>query len=157
VVYLSVTIAQVHLMQSYLIKRAETDADIEKCFDVLLELRPHLNNETFLTTVQDMERQGFSLAYLEDASNVVAVAGYRVCVNLMLGKHLYIDDLVASTKVRSKGYGEKLYAWVKEEAKKANCAYIHLDSGTQRGETHRFYFRQGLVISAFHFWEKLDA
>lgn len=142
-------------MQSETFKRAETDADIEKCFDVMLELRPHLKRETFLTTVRDMEKHGFSLAYLEDTGDVVAVAGYRIGVNLLFGKHLYIDDLVTSQTVRSKGYGEKLYTWLKEEANKAGCTYIHLDSGTQRDQAHRFYFRQGLTISAFHFWEKL--
>lgn len=141
---------------SEIIRRAETDEEIEKCFDVMLELRLHLKRETFLTTVRAMEQQGFSLVYLEDEGNIVAVAGYRVSVNLLRGKNLYIDDLVTSQRVRSKGYGEKLYAWVREEARKADCTYILLDSGTQRTKAHRFYFRQGLEISAFHFWEKLD-
>ncbi len=140
---------------SEIIKQAKADGEIEMCFDVIVELRPHLKRETFLTTVREMEQQGFSLAYLEDNEKVLAVAGYRVSVNLILGKHLYIDDLVTSQKARSKGYGEKLYSWLKELARQEACNYIHLDSGTQRGEAHRFYFRQGLVISAFHFWEAL--
>jgi GNAT superfamily N-acetyltransferase len=143
-------------MSSEIIKQAETDDEIEKCFDVMLELRPHLTRETFLTTVRGMEQQGFCLAYLEDKGNVVAVAGYRISVNLLMGKNLYIDDLVTSQKVRSKGYGEKLYAWVREEARKADCTYVLLGSGTQRTKAHRFYFRQGLEICAFHFWEKLE-
>jgi ribosomal protein S18 acetylase RimI-like enzyme len=138
------------------VKPAKVDEEIEKCFDVMQELRTHLRRETFLQTVRDMEQHGFRLAYLERDKTVVAVVGYRVSLNLMLGKHLYIDDIITSQKVRSQGYGEKLYAWLKVEAKRTGCTYIHLDSGTQRGEAHRFYFRQGLIISAFHFWEKLD-
>ena len=78
-------------------------------------------------------------------------AGYRIANNLFLGKHLYIDDLVTSQKVRSRGYGETLYQWLRNEARSAACEHIHLDSEVHRGETHRFYFRQGLAISSFHF------
>lgn len=137
-------------------KIAKTDTEIENCFDVMLELRPNLKRSSFLSTVREMEHQGFLLAYLKVKETIVAVAGYRIASNLFLGKHLYIDDLVTSEKIRSKGYGEILYKWLKDEAKKAECKFIHLDSAVHRGETHRFYFRQGLSISSFHFRESLD-
>ena len=132
-----------------------SDAEIEMCFDVMSELRTQLQRSTFLTAVRDLQPQGFQLAYLQDSGAVVAVAGYRIANNLFLGKHLYIDDLVTSQKVPSKGYGETLYQWLRNEARSATCEYIHLDSAVHRGETHRFYFRQGLAISSFHFRESL--
>lgn len=135
---------------------ATTDSEIENCFDVMAELRTHLERNTFLKTVRDMEQQGFQLAYLKDNDNVVAVAGYRIASNMFLGKHLYIDDIVTSQKVRSRGYGDAMYKWLREKAKNTQCKYIHLDSAVHRGDTHRFYFRQGLSISSFHFREKLD-
>ncbi len=110
----------------------------------------------FLETVREMELQGFQLAYLVDKENIVSVAGYRIASNLFLGKHLYIDDIVTSQKIRSKGYGDTLYKWLRNEAKKNKCKFIHLDSAVQRGDTHRFYFKQGLSISSFHFREKLN-
>ena len=55
-----------------------------------------------------MELQGFQLAYLEEDKKVLAVAGYRIAKNLFLGKHLYIDDLVTSQKLRPRGYGNTL-------------------------------------------------
>jgi len=86
---------------------AISDEEISMCFTVLSELRTMLVKETFLETVRQMEKQGFRLAYLKDRENIVAVAGYRVSINLVLGKHLYIDDLVTTEKVRSKGFGKK--------------------------------------------------
>ena len=86
----------------------------------------------------------------------MAVADYRIAKNLFLGKHLYIDDLVTSQKLRSRGYGKTLYKWLRDQALNAGSSYFHLDSVVHRGETHRFYFRQGLTISSFHFREKLD-
>lgn len=137
-------------------KIAESDDEIENCFDVMAELRTHLKRDQFLETVREMEKQGFKLAFLKDGENIVAVAGYRIATNLFLGKHLYIDDLVTSQKIRSQGYGKILYNWLRDVAKTTGCSYIHLDSAVHRGDTHRFYFREGLAISSFHFREKLD-
>ena len=137
-------------------KNAQSDLEIESCFDVMSELRPNLKRNNFLETIRDVELQGFQLAYLEEDEQVIAVAGYRFAKNLFLGKHLYIDDLVASQKIRSRGHGNRLYMWLRDQALDAGCSYIHLDSRVDRREAHRFYFRQGLTISSFHFREKLD-
>ena len=136
-------------------KLAKTDAEIEKCFDVMSELRTHLQKEDFLATVRHMEKEGYKLVYIEDNGNIVATAGYRIYNNLFMGKHLYIDDLVTSENLRSNGYGERLINWLREQAIKANCKVLHLDSGTHRGEAHKFYFNQGFTIASYHFSEQL--
>ena len=134
---------------------ARTDAEIQKCFDVMSELRTHLKRDEFLDTVRHMESEGFRLAYIEDDDAVVAVAGYRIYTNLFLGKNLYVDDLVTSAQARSRGYGEQLINWLRDKAKQADCRAYHLDSGTQRGQAHKFYFNQGFTISSYHFSEQL--
>ena len=90
-------------MSNLIPKNAKSDLEIERCFDVMSELRTHLERDQFLETVRDMELQGFQLVYLEEDER--AVAGYRIAKNLFLGKHQYIDDLVTSKKIRSRGYG----------------------------------------------------
>mgnify|MGYP000456637792 CR=1 FL=1 len=137
------------------IKKAVTDNEINQCFDVMAELRPHLKKETFLKTIREMQAEGYLLAFIKDDNQITAVAGYRIYTNLFMGKHLYVDDLVTSEKVRSKGYGEKLIQWLKNEAIKNSCNYIHLDSGTHRDQAHKFYFRQGYTIASYHFSQKL--
>lgn len=134
-------------------KQATTDQEIESCFDVMSELRTHLQKSEFLATVRHMETEGYKLAYIEDQGKVVATAGYRICTNLSIGKNLYVDDLVTSEKVRSKGYGEQMVKWLRNEAKMTGCDFYHLDSGTHRGEAHKFYFRQGFTIVSYHFIE----
>lgn len=133
----------------------KTDAEIQKCFDVMSELRTHLVREDFLKTVRQMESEGFRLAYIEDDDSVVAVAGYRIYTNLFLGKNLYVDDLVTSASARSKGYGKQMLDWLRDKARMAGCRSYHLDSGTARGQAHRFYFNQGFTISSYHFSEQL--
>jgi hypothetical protein len=41
--------------------------------------------------------------------------------------------------------------WLKREAKEHGCVQLQLDSGVQREQTHRFYFREGLTINCYHF------
>jgi GNAT superfamily N-acetyltransferase len=135
---------------------AKSDAEIQKCFDVMAELRTHLERADFLKTVRHMESEGFRLAYIEDEGEIVAVAGYRICTNLFLGKNLYVDDLVTSANARSGGYGKQMIDWLREKAIEAGCEAYHLDSGTQRGRAHKFYFDQGFTITSYHFSEQLS-
>ncbi|MDB9999100.1 GNAT family N-acetyltransferase [Porticoccaceae bacterium] len=136
-------------------RRAITDNEIDSCFNVMAELRPHLKRSDFVATVRAMEADGFCLAFIEQEGEIVAAAGYRICTNLFMGKHCYIDDLVTAESHRSKGFGEQMIDWLRAEAKAADCQVFHLDSGTQRDQAHKFYFSQGLTIASYHFSEAL--
>lgn len=133
------------------VKIARTDEDVQACFPVMAELRPHLQRSTFPSTIREMEGQGCTLAFLSVDERPVAVAGYRVTYMLYCGRLLYVDDLVTTAHERSRGHGATLLAWLVERARERGCAQLHLDSGVQREDAHRFYKTQGLAISAFHF------
>jgi GNAT superfamily N-acetyltransferase len=102
-----------------------------------------------------MQVDGFKLAFTQKEGEIVAVAGYRIYTNLYMGKHCYVDDLVTAQAHRSKGYGEEMVNWLRGQARQADCQYFHLDSGTHRGQAHRFYFAQGFTIASYHFSEEL--
>jgi GNAT superfamily N-acetyltransferase len=138
-----------------MLKVAETDREIEGCFDVMSELRPHLVREEFVALVRGMQTQGYRLAFVEQDGAVVAVAGYRIATSLHLGKHLYLNDLVTTARARSGGHGARLIGWLRDQARDADCGFFDLDSGTQRVRAHKFYFEQGFHISSFHFSEEL--
>jgi GNAT superfamily N-acetyltransferase len=57
--------------------------------------------------------------------------------------------------MRSKGAGKAMIAYMERVGRERGCAVLALDSGTQRVEAHKFYFREGLVVGAFHFSKKL--
>lgn len=138
-----------------MIKLAISDDDILSCFDVLVQLRPALIRARFVKLVKHMQSEGFQMAFLQENGCVVAVAGFRIHTNLFMGKNLYIDDLITDEKHRSKGFGEELVAWLEAYAKVQECLVIHLDSGTQRQQAHKFYFAQGFPITSFHFAKPL--
>lgn len=137
-------------------QEAKTDAEIQNCYDVMSELRTHLEKEEFVPLIRHMESEGYRLVYHEEDDQVVAVAGYRIYTNLILGKNMYVDDLVTTRQSRSKGNGAKLIDWLREKAKSSGCKYFHLDSGTERHRAHKFYVSQGFKVSAFHFTEGLE-
>jgi GNAT superfamily N-acetyltransferase len=133
------------------IRIAATDVEITDCYPVMRELRPHIAQEQFLSRVRDQEKSGYRLAFVQGQDGVVAVAGFRVGENLAWGRFLYVDDLVTLAAQRSKGYGAMLLVWLKEYAAKEGCLQLHLDSGIQRKDAHRFYEREGMTMTSLHF------
>lgn len=130
---------------------ALSDSDIERTYVVMSQLRPHVPAEAYVARVRRMEKEGFRLAYLEEAGEVAAVAGFRIMDQLVSGRVLYVDDLVTDSEARSRGHGAALLDWLRDHARASGCAFLELDSGVHRAGAHRFYFRHGLSIVAYHF------
>jgi len=124
---------------------------------VMHQLRPHLELEQYLDMVARMRQtEGFRLAAASVDGKVGAVAGFRIMEMLWCGKILYIDDLVTDRAMRSRGLGKALLAWLKDEARRLGCGELHLDSGLQRLDAHRFYERESLRKTDFHFAVKVS-
>lgn len=137
------------------IRIATTDVEIADCFPVMRELRLHIVEDQFISRIRSQINSGYRLAFVRVTDSVVAVAGFRVGENLAWGRFLYVDDLVALPAHRSKGYGAKLLSWLIELAAKEGCQQMHLDSGIQRKDAHRFYEREGMTMASFHFVENI--
>jgi GNAT superfamily N-acetyltransferase len=132
--------------------KAISDEQILATSAVMRELRPNIPTDQYLATVQRMmQTDGYHLAALVVDGTVRAVAGYRFMEMLYCGKIMYVDDLNTDPHFRSNGYGAALMDWLKNEASAHDCGQLHLDSGVQRENTHRFYFREGLTINCYHF------
>jgi GNAT superfamily N-acetyltransferase len=86
-----------------------------------------------------------------DGDRVVGVAIYRISENTFAGINMYVDDLVTDEVERSRGVGRTLMAHLERVARDAGCANLRLDSGTHRQQAHKFYFREGMVITSFSF------
>lgn len=129
----------------------QTDEEILRCHAVMAQLRPHVPVDGFVARIRRMQSTGFHLAFLADEGTVRAVAGYRILDQLVSGRVLYVDDLVTDDAERSTGHGAALLTWLRERAREEGCEYLELDSGVHRAGAHRFYFRHGLSIIAYHF------
>ncbi len=137
---------------------ARTPREIQKCYAVMRELRPAFARvQDFVIQVQRQQKQGYQIAFLEEAGEIRAVAGYRYLESLFSGKFLYVDDLVARPQDRSRGFGGNLMDWLFEEAVAHGCGRLELDSGVQRADAHRFYFSKRMTITSFHFGRSLES
>ncbi|HSH68435.1 MAG TPA: GNAT family N-acetyltransferase [Deferrisomatales bacterium] len=137
------------------IRTVTTNTDIAACYPVMRELRPQVPESEFVSRVRSQERSGYRLAVVDDGDGIVGVAGFRIVENLAWGRFLYVDDLVVVDHQRSKGCGARLLAWLRERALAEGCQQLHLDSGVQREDAHRFYEREGMAKAGFHFAEAL--
>jgi GNAT superfamily N-acetyltransferase len=129
--------------------------------DALLELRPHHGSPDALAAhLEEQRADGYRLAasFEPGDDQAAAIAGFRIGTNLAWGHHVYVDDLVTREALRGRGHADAVMAFVEEEARRAGCAQLHLDSGLgpDRADAHRFYFRHGLTITSHHFARALD-
>jgi GNAT superfamily N-acetyltransferase len=125
--------------------------EIDASFEVMKQLRPHLERPTYVATVQRLMQGGYRLVGVVVDGRVEAVAGYRFGESLAWNKFLYVDDLVTDERGRSKGHGKLLLDWLKREAVAHDCRELHLDSGVHRFDAHRFYLRERMNITSHHF------
>ncbi len=121
----------------------------------MYEVLRHLRTELTLPQLREIYAEGFPqglrFTAVDDGGRLVAAAGWRLVACTTAGRRLYIDDLVTDPLVRSAGHGHLLLAELERRAREAGCSILDLDSGVQRGAAHRFYFRERMTITSYHF------
>lgn len=123
---------------------------LARCEAVHRELRPQLPPD-YIARMQRIIETGAGMVAAAQADEVIGLAVYRVIENTFEGRKLYVDDLVTAAARRSAGVGAGLLDWLHGRAADTGCRVVGLDSGTQRGDAHRFYFREGFTIASYSF------
>ena len=135
-----------------MIKEMTTESEIRATFPVMKQLRTHLTEDKYVEMVKrQRDNQSYHLVAVIENGRVQSLAGYRISECLSFGQFLYVDDLITDESARSKNHGRELMRWLADEAKKWGCGQIHLDSGVQRHSAHRFYLRERMDITCYHF------
>jgi GNAT superfamily N-acetyltransferase len=129
---------------------------INACFEVYLELRPHLENKKdFIKKVLLQQQEGFQLAAIFEGEEAVAAIGFRFITTFAWGKILYIDDLTTKAHLYGKGYRTAPLDDAIKQANEFHCNQVHLDSGYMRNKAHRLYLRYGFELTSHQFSLKL--
>jgi GNAT superfamily N-acetyltransferase len=123
---------------------------LARCESVHRQLRPQIPPD-YGARMGQIIAAGAAMCAAVDAETVLGVAVYRIIENTHVGRKLYVDDLVTDEARRSTGVGHALLSFLEGEARSRRCDSLELDSGTQRTQAHKFYFREGLVIKSFSF------
>ena len=118
------------------------------------QLRPQLPPD-YSKRMAEIFATGVEMWIAADSTTVLGLAVFRISENTHAGRKLYVDDLVSDETQRSKGVGKCLLDALTEEARRRGCQTLDLDSGTQRTDAHRFYFRERMVVRVFGFTKAL--
>jgi GNAT superfamily N-acetyltransferase len=123
---------------------------LAKAEQVHRQLRPQLPAD-YLQKMTRIFAKGGEMCVAVSDQQVVGVAVFREFENTHVGRRFYIDDLVTDESRRSSGAGKQLIAYLERFAQDRGCSGVELESGTHRARAHRFYFREGFLISSFSF------
>jgi GNAT superfamily N-acetyltransferase len=118
------------------------------------QLRPQLPPD-YLGAMQRVFAGGGRMLVAHSGDEVCGVAVWRAFENTFAGLFFYVDDLVTDAARRSSGVGKALLTHCEGIARELGCREFTLDSGVQRAQAHKFYFREGLTIASYKFAKPL--
>ena len=134
----------------------ESDVDLERCFPVMRELRPHLSFMEYKEIYLQAHRSDqYQIVALEDGDQIMAAMGYRFLSDFVRGRHLYIDDLISTESSRSQGLGAELLKFAEGIARESNCKVLRLCTGIENERGIKFYDRNGWLKRAFAYTKKI--
>ena len=122
---------------------------------VHLQLRPHLAGN-YVPRMREVFAAGAEMAVAVEGGAVLGVAVYRMLERTFSGREMYCDDLVTDETKRSTGVGHALMEHMRALCAKRGADAFTLDSGVQRNQAHKFYFREGMTVTSFHFTQVLS-
>jgi GNAT superfamily N-acetyltransferase len=120
------------------------------------QLRPHLPAD-YARRMGEVFAGGAEMAVATDGGHVLGITVFRVLEKTHSGRDLYCDDLVTDEARRSTGVGHALIAYMEGLCRERGCDTFSLDSGTQRQQAHKLYFREGMTVTSFHFDKKISS
>ena len=120
------------------------------------QLRPQLPPD-YAKRMKEVFASGAEMAVATVGGQVAGITVFRVLEKTYSGRELYCDDLVTDETRRSTGVGRALMQYMEGVCRDRKCDTFALDSGCQRQQAHKFYFREGMTILAFHFSKKPSA
>ena len=133
------------------IEQVSNRDEVDRCFDLMIQLRPHLKASEFYPQLKTQFEQGYRLDALIIDDFMVALMGYRITTNLILGKFIYIDDLVTHQDHQRRGYASQLLDWADTLADQHQCGCIRLHSGFDNHSAHKFYLQHGFQLASPYF------
>jgi GNAT superfamily N-acetyltransferase len=137
-------------------KGAVVNSDLLRAAEgVHRQLRPHLPRD-YAGRLEEVFAGGAEMAVAVDGGHVLGLTVFRVLEKTHSGRDLYCDDLVTDEARRSSGVGHALIAYMERICRERACDTFSLDSGTWRQQAHKFYFREGMTITSFHFDKKVS-
>jgi ribosomal protein S18 acetylase RimI-like enzyme len=123
--------------------RTVEDAELSATYQLLHELRNHLDNLTFVSRLRRQIEQGYRLCRAFCGSLLVGLIGMRPVETMARGKHLHVDDLIVAAEWRERRIGMRLLEFAEEYASDHGLRAVFVDS---RQEAIGFYKKLGFTF-----------
>ena len=114
------------------------------------QLRPKLPQD-YVGRMREVFGSGAEMAVCIKDNAVAGITVFRMQERTHSGREMYCDDLITDQTKRSTGVGHALMQFMETLARARSADCLALDSGSHREQAHKFYFREGMTITSFHF------
>ena len=140
-----------------IVRELDGKAEMLNYLSVMQELYPSLTLEDYDTDLTAMiPNNKYGQVAVFDGDACLGIAGYWIGTKLWCGKYLEIDNMVVSSKFRSRGVGKLIFNYLNEKAKEEGCSMMALDSYTANFKAHKFFYNEGFGPKGFHFIRILE-
>lgn len=138
-----------------IVKEISSIALMFEQYPLVKQLNKTLSKRNYKLLLADMIDHGYRMAGVFDGDTCIGLSGFWISAKIYCGKYVEPDNVIIDKEHRSKGIGKMLLDWIEAEAIKAGCKTLMLDAYTKNTEAHRFYEREGFVITGHHFIKKI--
>ena len=125
-------------------------SEMDTSFPLINEVYTDITIESYQTMIAEMTDNYFQIQ-VKNGDEIVGVSGCWIGTKIWCGKYLEMDNVVVSSKFRSKGIGKMMSDFLAEVAEKENCKIMCLDAYTDNFGAGKFYMNQGFIPRGFHY------
>ena len=140
-----------------IVRELDGKAEMLNYLSVMQELYPSLTFEDYDTDLNAMiPNNKYGQVAVFEGDDCLGIAGYWIGTKLWCGKYLEIDNMVVSSKFRSRGVGKLIFNYLNKKATEEGCSMMALDSYTANFKAHKFFYNEGFGPKGFHFIRILE-
>lgn len=130
--------------------------NIYSIIPLLSILNPSINQDILKQRLDEMITQGYECVGVYDNENLIGTSGMWILTKYYVGKHIEPDNVVIHPDYRNKGIGVELMNWIYNYGISKGCEASELNCYVGNDKGHKFWFKEGYKIVAFHFQKPLE-
>lgn len=138
------------------IRELTTKAEMLEQLALLQEMYPSLTHEEYSNDLDAMIPNNYSQIAVFEDNECLGLSGIWCGTKLWCGKYIELDNIIVSSKSRSKGIGNLIFDYVQKMGEEQQVSMLSLDSYTTNHKAHKFFYNEGFGPKGFHFIKVLD-
>lgn len=110
--------------------------------------------EVLATRLEEMLALGYRCIAADRDGALVGIAGFWYGCRFWCGRHIDLDNVIVDEAYRNQGIGQKMIAWIEDEARRLGCDSVGLDTYVGNTDSHRLYERLGYGKLGYHYLKR---